>query len=52
MVNAPGTNNVAVAELAVGLMLDVARRISLCDRDPQRTVEQAAGLPAAGKPSV
>ncbi|MDI9485364.1 MAG: phosphoglycerate dehydrogenase [Bacillota bacterium] len=30
--NAPGTNNVAVAELAVGLMLDVARRISLCDR--------------------
>ena len=30
--NAPGVNAAAVAELALGLMIDVSRRISLVDR--------------------
>jgi D-3-phosphoglycerate dehydrogenase len=41
VVNAPGTNTGAVAELALGLMLDVARRISESDRKTRLGVWQS-----------
>lgn len=48
--NTPGTNSGAVAELAIGLMLDVARKISLSDREIRSGIwRRHPGFELAGK---
>jgi D-3-phosphoglycerate dehydrogenase len=42
--NVPGANSRAVAEMTVGLMFDVARRISMMDRRIRAVVPQGIGF--------
>jgi D-3-phosphoglycerate dehydrogenase len=47
--NAPGTNSASVAELTIGLALDVARRITEIDRHTRKGGEKAAATNFIGK---